>query len=138
VTPDQTPAPRILIVDDDVDSADSLALLFQMQDFDASVARGGRQAFAAADSMGFDAVVTDIRMPGLDGHALARALRLTQSHQSRPFLIAYTGLSETSEDAADYRDTFDLWFVKPNGLQHIVRAVSDLVERRRRLDAATA
>ena len=131
-----TLAARILIVDDDADAADALALLFQMQGFDATVARGGRQAFAAADSSGFDAVVTDIRMPGLDGHALARALRLTLSHDRRPFLIAYTGLAENSAAAADYRDTFDLWFVKPDGLPHIVRAVADLVERRQRLDTA--
>lgn len=131
-------APTILIVDDDIDSADALALLFQMSGFDASVARGGRQGFSAADSSAFDAIVTDIRMPGLDGHALARALRLTQSHERRPFLIAYTGLSEASGAAQEYRDTFDLWFVKGDGLADIVRAVSDLVERRRRLDGALA
>jgi DNA-binding response OmpR family regulator len=131
-------APSILIVDDDIDAADALALLFQMADFDATVARGGRQGFNAADSMAFDAIVTDIRMPGIDGHALARALRMTKSHETRPFLIAYTGLSESSDAAQEYRDTFDLWFVKPEGLRHIVRAVGDLVERRRRLQGAPA
>ena len=130
--------PRILIVDDDADSADALALLFQMAAFDATVARGGRQGFSAAESEPFDAIVTDLRMPGLDGHALARALRLTHWHERRPFLVAYTGLSENSPGAEEYRDTFDLWFVKPDGLLEVVRAVGDLVERRRRLDPAQA
>ncbi len=133
-----SPVSRILIVDDDIDAADALALLFQIVGFDATVARGGRQGFSAAESDQYDAVVTDIRMPGLDGHALARALRLTHWQARRPFLIAYTGLSENSAAAEEYRDTFDLWFVKPGGADDVVRAVGDLVERRRRLDPALA
>ena len=61
---------RVLIVDDEVELADSLADIFTRLGFAASVAYGGRQAQAMLSERSFELVVTDLRMPDLDGAAL--------------------------------------------------------------------
>ena len=114
---------RILIVDDDVDSADALALLFSMEGFDAAVARGGRAGIVAADDSQPHVIVTDIHMPSIDGHALAKSIRMEWPPERRPLLIAYSGIDRNDARHADYREAFDLWFTKPMDMAAIVAAV---------------
>ena len=128
--PEPSSAPKILIVDDDADSADALALLFSMQGFDASVARGGLAGVGAADDGKPDAIITDIHMPSIDGHALAKSIRMERSLSDRPVLVAYSGLDASDPRRADYRAAFDLWFTKPADMHALVAAVRDLLRSR--------
>ena len=122
--------PRVLIVDDDVDSADALALLFRMNGFDSAVARGGRAALQAAGDQQPDVIVTDIRMPSIDGHALAKWVRMENAPLDRPFLVAYSGVDRNDERYVGYLDAFDLWFTKPSYLAVMLEAVRDLIDQR--------
>jgi len=66
---------RVLIVDDNRDAADSLASLLQLLDYEARVAYDGLSGLRATQEYAPDCLISDISMPGLDGYALARAVR---------------------------------------------------------------
>lgn len=85
-TADVPPALRVLIVDDNRDAADTLAVLLEVglragnpahaeSRYDVRVAYDGADGLRVAREFAPDCVVSDIRMPGLDGYALARAIR---------------------------------------------------------------
>ena len=84
---------RILVVDDNRDVADSLAVLLQMMDFDTCTAYSGNAALEVAGGYRPDVVVLDLNMPGMDGLQTARSLR-SDRRLSRATFIAYTAADE--------------------------------------------
>ena len=66
---------RVLVVEDNVDAADSLILLLQWHGYDAIIARTGPKGLEAADRFQPDVVLLDIGLPGLDGYQVAERLR---------------------------------------------------------------
>ena len=103
--PAKTPR-RILIVEDDADSGQSLALLLRFDGNEAQVASDGPTALELARAFKPDIVVLDIGLPGMSGYEVAAILR----RESRAKLIAVTGYED--EDRA--RDAgFHYHLVKP-------------------------
>lgn len=99
-------ARRILIVEDDADSAQSLALLLRFDGNEAEVARDGPSALETARALKPDVVVLDIGLPGMSGYEVAAILR----RESDAKLIAVTGYED--EDRA--KDAgFHYYLVKP-------------------------
>jgi len=88
---------RILLVDDDVDVLDTLVRLLGRQGYTCLVASSAAEAIRAVDAESPDLVVTDLRMPGRDGMAVARHAR-----QHRPpipvILMTAYATSETRQD----------------------------------------
>jgi signal transduction histidine kinase/ActR/RegA family two-component response regulator len=82
-------AKRILVVDDNVDAANSLAMLLKLQGHQVNVAFGGAEALSAASANPPELVFLDLGMPGMDGYEVARRLR-DDCHLS-PKLVAVTG-----------------------------------------------
>ena len=81
---------RVLVVDDDEDTAVSMAMLLVMWGHDASTARDGRTALAMAAAQCPEVVLLDVGLPdGLDGWQVAK--KLTQNSCPKPFVIAITG-----------------------------------------------
>lgn len=80
---------RILLADDHPDSVAALAACFALEGFDVRVAYNGAEALAIALAWKPDAVLSDIDMPELDGHGLARRLRANR-HVRHFVLIAVT------------------------------------------------
>src|SRR5436190_16833125 len=72
---DQRDRFRILVVDDNEDAADTLAVLLRMWGHDVHTAYSGEDALESALAYRPDCMLLDIRMPGMDGYALARQLR---------------------------------------------------------------
>jgi two-component system CheB/CheR fusion protein len=66
---------RVLAVDDDEDTCESIALLVRLAGHDARTARDGRTALAVAATYEPDVVLLDVAMPGMDGWTVARRLR---------------------------------------------------------------
>jgi CheY-like chemotaxis protein len=93
--PDSPGRRRILVVDDNIDSATSLARVLQRQAHHVDVAHDGRTALLAAEANNPDVVLLDIAMPGLDGLEVARHLRRRSG--PHPMLVAITGYGR-SED----------------------------------------
>jgi len=85
---------KVLIADDDVDGADSLAILVRVVlHFDICVMYDGEGAIATAGDYRPDAVVLDINMPGLDGFQTARRLKMDRRLEHKPF-IAHTAATD--------------------------------------------
>ena len=80
---------RILVVDDNVDAADTVAELLQMMGCEASVAHDGAAAVAAVSSFAPDIVLLDIGLPDMDGYSVARTLRREGFRDTR--IIAISG-----------------------------------------------
>jgi len=104
-------AHRILVVDDNRDAADNLALLCRMSGHVVDVAYDGITALELAPAFHPDVVLLDIGLPVRDGYAVARELRRTYT---RPLhIVAMTGYG-SDEDRRRSRDAgFDLHLVKP-------------------------
>jgi len=103
---------RVLVVDDNRDSADSLAMLLDMKGHDARVAYDGESALAAARAFLPQLVLTDLAMPNVDGFGLLRELR------SNPLLsltrvVAMSGFGQASDREQSLAAGFDAHLVKP-------------------------
>jgi len=110
---DALPPRRLLVVDDEPDTADVLAQLLQLllPGWSVGVAYDGQTALEQAQRDWPDAVVLDIEMPVLDGVGAAMALR-ADAHGTAPVLVAVSG-SILKADAARARGVFDHVMLKP-------------------------
>src|SRR5262245_31578092 len=81
---------RILIVEDDRDTAESMARLLKIFGYEVQVARDGVEAIARASGQKPDFVLLDIGLPGMDGYQVARNLKLEITYKEA-VIIAVTG-----------------------------------------------
>ena len=106
------PGRKVLVVDDNVDSAKMLALMLSLDGHDVRTAFGGAEALAAVQTFTPDTVFLDIGLPGLDGYEVAKRLRRTPG-LGAVTLVAMTGFS-AEEDRQRAREAgFDHHLVKP-------------------------
>jgi signal transduction histidine kinase len=114
---------RILVVDDNVDGAQSLALLLGLVGHEVRVVHDGPEALKAAAEHRPDVVLLDIRLPGgMDGFEVARRLRAQPGRQGAA-LVALTGHGGEEQRAREAG--FSAYFVKPVDLP----ALCDLLAR---------
>jgi PAS domain S-box-containing protein len=113
---------RLLVVDDEKQVRDVLVELLQLQGHLVTAAAGGEEALEKLRAEDFDVVFTDLSMPGMDGWAVARAVR-----QIRPScrVVMATGYAATIEpaDAADV----DLVVAKPFDVEEIEAGLAGLL-----------
>ncbi|HUP29947.1 MAG TPA: ATP-binding protein [Usitatibacter sp.] len=104
--------PRVLVVDDNVDAADSLGALLQMLGAEVRVVHDGEAALAALGNYQPAVVFLDLGMPGMDGYELARRMR--QRHEARDAkLIALTGWGQERDRENSRAAGFDHHLIKP-------------------------
>ena len=106
------PHQRILVVDDNVDSAYSLALLLRELGHDVRVAHDGQSGLSAALRYRPSLVFLDIALPKLSGHAVARCLRARFGSQQMR-LVAMTGFGNADDRMRSSSAGFDQHLVKP-------------------------
>jgi two-component system OmpR family response regulator len=104
--PPSQPDFNVLVVDDDQDSAESLAFCLQQEGRSVRFAVSGEEALAVAETFSPHLALVDIFMPRVDGHALARELR--QRFGAGMVLVAVTGAIRSVETGA-----FDFQLTKP-------------------------
>ena len=111
--PSRATAPcRILVVDDNVDSADTLALLLCLRGHEAEAVYDGQTALERAVSSQPDVIVLDIGLPGLDGYQVAGELRrLPQT--TTALLVALTGYGQEEDQRRAREAGFDHHLTKP-------------------------
>jgi CheY-like chemotaxis protein len=102
---------RILIVDDNIDAADSLHALLMLQGHETCVAYRGEDALAAFRSQPFDLALIDIRMPGMDGYQLMHLMRA--AGPALPVIAAVTGLADEASRRKAQEAGFEHYLVKP-------------------------
>lgn len=110
------PAPktlrRILVVDDNEDSAETLGMLLTVLGAEVRIAHDGPQALAIFEGYAPSVVLLDIGMPGMDGYEVARRIR--SSHPHRPsVLVALTGWGQQEDRVRAREAGFDHHLVKP-------------------------
>ena len=111
---------RILIVEDDVDSGDSLNLLLRLYGHDVQVARTGPMALEMASAFRPDVVLLDIGLPGMDGYQVARRLRERPEFKD-VIMCALTGYTPSEADRQRHQETgFDHYYVKPVRLAELL------------------
>jgi len=104
---------RILIVDDNHDSADMLAMLLQFAGHETFAAHDGSAAVEAAATLDPDVIVLDIGLPILNGYEAARRIRKQAGQHRRPLLIALTGWGQDEDCRRSAEAGFDAHLVKP-------------------------
>ncbi|MFL6214182.1 MAG: PAS domain S-box protein [Blastocatellia bacterium] len=103
---------RILVVDDNVDSAESIALLLELNGHQVRMAHDGPTALEVAGSFRPEVIVLDIGLPGMDGYEVARRLR-NDSAIREALLIALTGYGQDEDRQQSLAAGFDHHLVKP-------------------------
>ena len=103
---------KIVIADDNRDSADSMAMLLEAGGHEVHVAYDGAEAVAAADKTRPDVIQLDIGMPKMDGFECARAIR-GQPWAAGTLLIALTGWGQEEDKRRALEAGFDRHLTKP-------------------------
>jgi signal transduction histidine kinase/ActR/RegA family two-component response regulator len=108
----ESSARRILVVDDNVDAADSLALLLRLMGNDVRTAPDGPAALAAARAYRPDVVLLDLGLPRMSGYEVCRRLR--EGHFANgPLVVALTGYGQDEDRRRTREAGFDHHLVKP-------------------------
>ena len=107
---------RVLIVDDNVDAADSLGRLLKASESEVRIAHSGREALTVLEQFDPEFVLLDIGMPDMDGYEVARAIRRRHTER-RPVLVAFTGWGQEADRVRAHEAGFDHHLVKPTDLR---------------------
>jgi CheY-like chemotaxis protein len=125
---EQAPS-RIMLVDDNVDFATSLALLLQTLGHEVRVAHDASEALAIAVKFAPEFAVLDLGLPRVSGYELARQLRANPATE-RIVLIALSGWGQQQDRDRSREAGFALHLVKPIELQGVEAALRTLAEGR--------
>jgi signal transduction histidine kinase/DNA-binding response OmpR family regulator len=127
---------RVLVVDDNADSADTLAMLARLDGHEVRTAQTGAAALEVAQAFRPDVVLLDIGLPGMDGYEVARQLRAGAA--GAPILLAaVTGYGQEADRNRSRQAGFDLHLVKPVEPEVLRRLLASPEARRASLAPGT-
>jgi CheY-like chemotaxis protein len=115
------PARRILLVDDNIDSANIAALLLKQLGQEVMQVYDGPSALDVAADFMPDVIILDIEMPGLGGLEVARALRALAAPVRDARIVAYTGHGQAEYQQAAEAAGFNEFLLKPVSLAQWIR-----------------
>jgi CheY-like chemotaxis protein len=124
---------RTLIIDDNVDGAESLKILLQAKGLDVRTAFDGPEGLAAAEEFRPEVVLLDIGLPKMDGYEVARRLRRSAGLDTC-LLIAVSGYGQDEDLQRSRQAGFDHHLVKPVSaevLDDLLRTARESTERSR-------
>ncbi len=130
VIPEVAPQ-RILVVDDNHDAAEALALQLQLAGHEVRTAHDGAEALAVARAFEPDIVLLDLGMPKMDGYEAARQLRLRSTEGRRLTLIALTGWGQQQDRERTADAGFDAHLVKPVAEAQLFNALAAAAGKRK-------
>jgi DNA-binding response OmpR family regulator len=117
---------RVLVVEDDVDSGDTLSLLLRLHGHEVQLARTGPTALEMALALQPEIVLLDIGLPGMDGYQVARQMR-ERPEMSGTTFCALTGHTPSEADRQRQQETgFDHYFVKPVSLTRLLELLKTI------------
>jgi two-component system, chemotaxis family, CheB/CheR fusion protein len=122
----RSPKYRILVVDDNKDSANSLATLLKLRGHDARTAHDGLEAVEMAKKFRPDVVLLDVGMPKLNGYDACRSIR-AQPWGAGMVLIALTGWGREADRSRSKEAGFNFHLVKPVDLADLEKLLAGLV-----------
>ena len=119
---------RILVVDDNRDSADSLAILLELDGNQIRTAYDGIEAVEAAEDFRPDVVLLDLGLPRLDGYQAAQRIR-AEPWGEKMVLVALTGWDHDDDRRRTSEAGFDRHLVKPVDSNALLKILSGLPAR---------
>ena len=114
---------RVLVVDDNVDSAETIGFVLRKLGHEARMEYDGAAAIAAADAFRPDLILLDIGLPGMTGHQVAREIRQTPWGGTTT-IIAVSGWGEEADRRQSREAGFDHHVVKPLDYEGVQRLLS--------------
>lgn len=121
-------AKRLLVVDDEPNLLRAVAVVLRSEGFDVSTARNGREALLRVAESVPDLIVSDVRMPGMDGYDLARQLRRSP-HSALIPIIFLTAKDETEDRIEGFRAGVDVYLTKPFEPDELIAVIRNILQR---------
>jgi len=119
---------RLLVVDDDASLLLAVSETLKAEGYEVVTARRGAEALVRVAESLPDLIVSDIRMPGMDGYQLARKLRAAPNTRLIP-IVFLTAKDETADRIAGFRSGVDAYITKPFEPEELVAIVTGILER---------
>lgn len=130
-------AARVLVVDDNQDAGDMLAMLLKVSGHEVEVARDGPTALAAFARQRPQVVLCDIGLPGMSGYEVGKRMRLEKREDGlEALLIALTGYDSPADRARTLASGFDFHVAKPADFDAVLALIQDHFAARRTTAAA--
>lgn len=123
ISPTRPTHRRVLVVDDNVDAADSLGAALELSGHETHVTYDAPTALVAAERFRPEVALLDLGLPGIDGFELAMRLRGTPSF-ARLFIVAVSGYGQASDRERTRAAGFDAHFTKPVALDALLDAIN--------------
>jgi DNA-binding NarL/FixJ family response regulator len=121
-------AKQLLVVDDDPGLLLAVSETLRAEGYEVQTARRGSEALVRVAEALPDLIISDIRMPGMDGYALVRNLRASPRSRLVP-IIFLTAKDETADRIAGFRSGVDAYVTKPFETEELVAIVKSILER---------
>ncbi|MFS8931924.1 ATP-binding protein [Cupriavidus taiwanensis] len=129
LAPGSAPCRRVLVVDDNADSADSMAELLTLLGHEAQAVHRGQQAVGVAAAFRPDCVLLDLQMPDMSGYEVLEALR--EDLRGRPVrFLALSGRGTAEDQRRSRQAGFDAHLTKPLSIEALSRALAEPVPAR--------
>jgi signal transduction histidine kinase/ActR/RegA family two-component response regulator len=116
---------RFLVVDDNVDAADTLAAMLQGEGHEATAVHSAHEVLSRVRSERPDFVLLDIGLPSMDGYEVAGLIRSLPADQ-QPRIVALTGYGQPQDRARALEAGFDEHFVKPVDIEALLHRLAEL------------
>ncbi len=122
-----TRKPKIIIVDDDRETREMLALTLQLEGFEVSQAANGLRLISTLHVDQPDCILLDVNMSWIDGFELCRAVRKNESFRSIP-VVFISARSTSSDVRRGYEAGANAYFTKPVELPTLVTRIRELTD----------
>lgn len=119
---------RVLVVDDNIDSAQSMSLLLQLEGHTVDCAHDGVEALQRAAEFRPQVVLLDLGLPKMNGYDVARKLREAQAEAggtARALLVAISGYGREQDRTAAHEAGFDFHLTKPADPDTVMRLMQE-------------
>lgn len=119
---------QLLVVDDDPSLLLAVSETLRAENYEVVTARRGAEAMVRVAEALPDLIISDIRMPGMDGYALVRNLRASPRTRLIP-IVFLSAKDETADRIAGFRSGVDAYITKPFETDELVAVVRSILER---------
>ena len=128
---------RLLVVDDEPNLLVAVAACLRGDGYEVTTARSGREALIKLAETIPDLIVSDIRMPGMDGYTLARHVR-SNARTSLVPIVFLTAKDETADRIEGFRNGVDAYLTKPFEPDELIAVIRNILNRVERTHAEIA
>ena len=119
---------RLLVVDDEPNLLRAVAVCLRGEGYEVATARSGAEALRRLAESVPDLIVSDIRMPGMDGYQMARHIRASPRTGLVP-IVFLTAKDETTDRIEGFRSGVDAYLVKPFEPDELIAVITNIMSR---------